>query len=118
MKEKLELIPNFEQIVHEHKLMDASKMEYIKQMNNEPRVDFKLSSKFQCHNETGLKLNIFTIDSNLTERIVNQNKLNNTKLTAYLTTVAFYALNDLYMENNNRLPKGFLYVFTFLKELK
>jgi hypothetical protein len=108
MKEKLELIPNFEEIVNEHKLMDASKMDHIKKMKNKPRVDFKLSSKFQYHNEIGFKLNMFTIDSNLTERIVNQNKLNNTKLTAYLTTVAFYALNDLYMENNIRLPKGFV----------
>ena len=108
MKEKLELIPNLDETVAEHKLMDASKMEHIKQMNNEPRVDFKLSPKFKCHNETGFKLIIFTIDSSLTELLVNQNKLNNTKLTAYLTTVAFYALNDLYMENNIRLPKGFV----------
>ena len=108
MKEKLELIPNFEEIVNAHKLIDESKMEYIKQINNRPRVYFKLSPKFKCRNETGFKLNFFTIDTNLTERIVNENKLNNTKLTAYLTTIAFYALNDLYMENNIRLPKGFI----------
>lgn len=110
MNEKLELIPNLDEIVDEHKLIDESKKQHINHLNNEPRVDFKLSTKFRCNNERGFKLNLFTIDQNLTERIVKENKLNNTKLTAYLTSIAFYALNDLYIENNIRLPKGFFYL--------
>jgi hypothetical protein len=81
-------------------------MEYIKLLNKEPLVDFKLSSKFKWFNETGFKLNLFEIDSDLTERLINANKLNSSKLTAFLTTIAFYALNDLYTENNIRIPKG------------
>ena len=106
MREKLELIPNLDEIVEEHKLMNGNKMQHIKLLNKEPKVDFKLSPKFRWFNETGFKLNLFVIDPDLTERIIKANKLNDSKLTAYLTTIAFYALNDLYIENNIRIPKG------------
>ena len=114
MKEKLGLISNLGELVEEHKLLNESQLNYLKLLRKEPRVDFKLSSKFKLHNEMGFKLNLFTIDSPLTERIINANKLNQSKLTAYLTSIAFYSLNDLYVENNIQIPKGFFFLGSFL----
>ena len=106
MKENLELIANLDEIVEEHKLLNDAQMQYIKRLQKEPRVDFKLSPQFKWFNETGYKLNLFTVNPNLTERIIKANKLNKTKLTAYLMTIGFHALKDLYTENNIQIPKG------------
>lgn len=106
MREKLELVPNLDELVEEHKLINESQMNHIKMLQSEPQVNFKISSKFSLNNETGFKLNLFSIEANLTELIIKANKRNKTKLTAYLTTVAFYSLNNLYIENNIQIPKG------------
>lgn len=105
MRNHLEMIDNLDQLVEKHTLIQEKQLQRIKSIQNEPRLDFKLSPKFRCDNETGFKLNLFNIEPELTSRIIKANKQNKSKLSAYLTTVAIYALKDLYDENNICFPK-------------
>lgn len=105
MTVRLELIKNMDELIEENNLLNEKKIEHIKKLQSKRRLDFKLSSKFKNTNETGFKLSLFNIDSDLTAQIIKANKKNKTKLTGYLITIAFYTLNDLYTEENIFLPR-------------
>lgn len=105
MQEHLELIENLDELVAKENLIQEKQLEHIKMLQSQPRLDFKLSPKFKCYNQTGFKLNLFNIDSDTTARVIELNKLNATKITSYLVAIAFYALRNLYLENNLFFPK-------------
>ena len=73
-------------------------------MINQRNNSFKLASEFKILNENGFKINLFKIDKSLTEKLTILAKEKNIKLTSFINTAIFYALRNLYVENNIKFP--------------
>ena len=80
----------------------------IRKMNNEVHPNFVLHDKFKEDNESGFELDFFKFDKELTSKILAKSKQNKLKLTGFFQTAAFYALHELYLENELTFPKSLM----------
>jgi hypothetical protein len=107
MKTVLEPVESLHHYVDKYGMFgEQQKAEVSKLAKNEP-VNFLLPNEFRKYNEKGFKLDLFKIDKELTQKLIENAKSNNVKLTACLTTAIFYAINKLYLENNLEFPQLF-----------
>jgi len=109
MKNELELVDNIYDLIRKSSYLTEERQRNMDKENSKPIVKFKLSEKFRLPNEKGSKINTFTLDSTTTRNLITIAKRKNTKLTGFITACLFYALRDLYAENQLEMPKEVLF---------
>jgi hypothetical protein len=106
MIEKLEFIENMQQLAEKHQLItDVEKENFEKYRKNELDVFFNIPNKLMNIADSGFKMNLLTLDVELTKSLISFAKLNKIKLTGLLTTATFYAFKDLFEENKISMQK-------------
>jgi hypothetical protein len=105
MNQELELMDDIYELVRKSCFLTEERYHNIVEENNKPIVKFKLSGKFREQNEKGSKINMFVLNSTISENLISISKRKNTKLTGFFTACLFYALRDLYAENQLEMPK-------------
>jgi hypothetical protein len=90
-------------LLETHGLIDDKKIELISQ-NTDRVAHFKLDEKLRNLKDSGLKINILTLDKESSMRLVNHAKANKIKITGFLLAAMFYAFKKLYEENGLTLP--------------
>lgn len=108
MQTQLDLIDNLHQLIEKHNLFIKKHQNaletYLKCNKN---VFFNLPGKFKNLIDKGLKITLLPLDFELSQKLIEQCKQRNLKVTGLLIAAAIYALKQLYEENGFYFPRDF-----------
>jgi hypothetical protein len=104
MKTVIEPVESLHHYVDKYGMFGESQKIKVEDLNKIEEPVFSLPTEFRKYNETGFKLSLFKLDKELTNKILKKTKENKIRLSGYLNTAVYYALKDLYDENNITFP--------------
>ena len=111
MSNKLEICPNMHELLMKRGFLnDNVKNEVENLIKNERLVHFNMPLLFRNNdNERNnrTKINLFKIDSNVSEKIILQSKERKIRLTGFFITIALNTFKELYDEYNIVFPRDF-----------
>lgn len=107
MNEHFELLDNTEKIIETHGLLTPEiKDKFEKADANKEEIKFLFPKEFKNQDDHGMKINLLALDIELSNLLANCAKSKGVKLTGLFESALFYALNDLYKENQIEMPKN------------
>ena len=109
MLNKLELCPNMHELMIERGFFnDDVKNEVEKLITNERLIHFNMPLLFKNNEKNNrTKMNLFKIDSIISEKIKLQSKERKIRLTGFFITIALNTFKELYDEYNIVFPRDF-----------
>ena len=109
MREQLDLVDNFDQLMIKKSLVDERKLKHVKELRDELSIDSRLPTMFNHTGESGLKLTLFKLSIELTKKLIELTKVHSMKMTGLVSAIVIYSLKDLYEEYEIRFPKDFTF---------
>jgi hypothetical protein len=103
MNGQLELIDNLHQLINNNMLLNREGIESRLKYNK--NVVFNLPGKFKTIFDNGVKINLMPLETELSKSVIETAKSRSMKLTGFLFAAAFYALKQLYEDNNFHFPR-------------
>lgn len=110
MTQTLEPTENLYVYCEKTNLYQADFKHNIEKYNSTLEEKLRLPESFRT-SEAGFKLDLFKLDKNVTRDLIDACKANNVRLTAYFYTALYYALNQLYTENEQKMPVELVFNF-------